>query len=123
VTHYLHDIPGRLRVQIPRLKNRPHRCETVTSLLTAVDGVNRVSANGLTGSLLVHYDTDAIDSHRILRRLADTGLFDESATVGVHHRMETAGSKATEAIGKAVFGWAVGRVLDANGLSFLSAII
>jgi copper chaperone CopZ len=121
--YYVHHVPGRLRVKIPDLKSSPERVDTIQEILGEVNGVGRVSVNPVTGSVLVMYESDLVDSEEILKALQDHGHFDQSRVVSSQDHDSHAFSKTGEVIGKALFGWAVGKALENTGLSFLTALI
>jgi hypothetical protein len=49
--------------------------------------------------------------------------FDESKAISHDELVQSAAAKAGFKIGKAIFGWAISKTLEANGLSMLAAII
>jgi hypothetical protein len=67
--HYLHHIPGRLRVKCASLKRNEQKVRRVCDYLRGIDGVVEAEANALTGSLLVRYDTDVVRSETLLNSL------------------------------------------------------
>lgn len=121
--YYVHHVPGRLRVRIPELKQRPNRIQRVHEALENQSGIEGIEHKRATGSVVVHYDPDILDDARILNALSYSGLFDETKVVSDGDRRDRIGDKAGEAVGRMVFNFALGRVLDANGLSFLAALI
>jgi hypothetical protein len=92
-------------------------------LLDKVNGVQRSSVNPITGSVLVLYDPDAVDSEEFLEALEDHGYLDKSGGVSSQDQDSSTFSRHQEVIGKALFGWAVGKALENTGLSFLTALI
>lgn len=123
MNYYVHQVPGRLRVKIPSLRSSPEQAWKIQELLDELNGVERSSVNPITGSVLVLYDRDRVDSEEILEALQDHGHFDQSRVVSSLDRDSDAFSKTQEVIGKALFGWAVGKALESTGLSFLTALI
>jgi copper chaperone CopZ len=120
---YFHNVPGRLRVKIPTLKDRPTRIQAVENLLLNLEGVEKIKTNPLTGSVIVNYDPDRLDSRLIIQLLKDHRYFDESQAITHDALVQNAAAQAGARIGKIVFGWAVSKTLEANGLSMLAAII
>lgn len=121
--YYLHHVPGRIRVKIPEIKYRPYKADKVREILKAQNGVDEINVNLSTGSVVVYYDPETTTKEHILNLLENNGYFDETSTYGTSEEIERVSSRACEAFGKAIFGWTVGRILDANGLSFLAAFI
>ena len=123
MSYYLHHIPGRMRVKIPLLKERPAVVAEIQERLQTMDGVERVQINIITGSVLIYYDPDVVQSNQLIQMLKNHDYFDETMAVSHDDYMRDAAARATRKIGKVVFGWAVGKTLEANGLAFLAALI
>jgi copper chaperone CopZ len=123
LTYYVHNVPGRLRVRIPAVKNNPGKGLDVRTVLRKVDGIESISINTMTGSVVIKYDSRSLDSQQILKALEDCNYFDEARAVTNDQYIEGAVSKAGQALGKAVLSWALGKAFDASGLSFLAVFI
>lgn len=54
--HFLHHSPGRIRIQVDGLKGNAQLGEAIHSLTNKVQGVQRISASTVTGSVLICYD-------------------------------------------------------------------
>jgi copper chaperone CopZ len=120
---YFHNVPGRLRVKIPILRGRSSGINAVEDLLSNLDGIEQIKTNPITGSFVIYYDPDLLDPQQILQLLIDHRYFDESNAITHDKHVQTAATKAGLKVGKMVFGWAVSKTLEANGLSMLAAII
>ena len=120
---YFHCVPGRMRVKIPALKSQPDYGEEVKSLLEGIDGVSVVTFNPLTGSVVVLFDQNRIGPEKISGHLENGGLFDPSLVISSDEHIQGAVTQAGLRIGKVAVGWALGKALEANGLSFLAALI
>jgi copper chaperone CopZ len=112
-----------MRVKIPALKSQPDHGEEVKSLLEGIDGVSAVTFNPLTGSVVVLFDQDRIGPEKISGHLKDGGLFDPSLVISSDEHIQGVVTQAGLRIGKVAVGWALGKALEANGLSFLAALI
>jgi copper chaperone CopZ len=123
MTYYVHNVPGRLRVKIPSVKGRPMRIRQVREALEALEGIEGVTVNDVTGSVVVHYDEDFLGSRQILRALQETGYLDISRISMNQKDALPKFSTAGAAVGKAVFGWALGRALKDTSLSFLTVLV
>jgi hypothetical protein len=119
---YLHHVPGRLRVRIPNLRNNAEMSAQVKKLL-CINGTRQVSVRPLTGSVTVTYDPAVIGAADLLGLLKDNGLFQEDRVVTLDSQLRRATDNAARKVSRAAFGWAVGRVLEANGLSLIAAFI
>lgn len=120
---YYHCVPGRMRVKIPALKSQPDRGEEVKSLLQGIAGVNSVTFTPLTGSMVVLFDQDRIGPDQISGCLKDGGLLDPSLVISADEHIQGAVTRAGLRIGKVAVGWALGKTLEASGLSILAALI
>lgn len=66
----VHSTPGRLRLRSSAVKNNPRRAQAVQRVLGEYEGVHRVEANTLTGSVLVAFDPAWVSAGVILRNVA-----------------------------------------------------
>lgn len=64
--HVAHSISGRIRLKIPAAKKKPVLLEQIRKSLEAMEGVNSAHANELTGSVVLHHDTDLSENFRDL---------------------------------------------------------
>lgn len=69
MSHYIHRVPGRIRVQAPKFRRNVALTEEASSFLENVPGITLVKGNVLTGSLLVFYDERVTSAEAILNRL------------------------------------------------------
>ena len=60
--HVAHRIPGRVRVKVPHLKNNPQAAQRLNRMAASIKGIKKVEASSVTGSMVVHYDKDSVDS-------------------------------------------------------------
>ena len=60
LSSYSHATPGRLRIKIPQVKGSQGHAQKVERVLRRIGGVNSVSANPLTGNVLVLFDSDSL---------------------------------------------------------------
>ena len=75
MSYYIHSIPGRLRVKTPLVKGNQEKARDVEGLLNCFQGVDKASANPLTGSIVVNYDSTAVNDRSIIDLLEDKGYF------------------------------------------------
>jgi hypothetical protein len=54
----VHHVPGRIRARIRLIKGDASACDMIGQMTAAIEGIERVETNPLTGSVLVHYDKD-----------------------------------------------------------------
>jgi len=120
--HYVHHVPGRLRVKIPMLKSQPRVEQEIREVLDLY-GVIEVRIKTITGSVLIHYDPECLQFKQLMKALSGNGYFDDTGAVKIDDKMSKASSKARATAGKVLFGWGLGKALEANGLSLLAALI
>jgi len=70
-------LEGRLRIRLPQVKGSESEARWVETRLQEIEGVNRASANPLTGSVLVVFDTRQIATHEIVAALCSWGYLGE----------------------------------------------
>jgi copper chaperone CopZ len=120
--YYVHHTPGRLRIRIPSIRNNPVKADHVKSLLN-VGGTEKIKVNPMTGSVVATYDPDAVSGQHLLRILKENGFYSEDRTITIDDQLQQASYTAAHKFRRAFFSWAVGRVLEANGLSLIAALI
>ncbi|MBV8914974.1 MAG: hypothetical protein JOZ05_18285 [Acetobacteraceae bacterium] len=105
----VHELPGRLRFSIQALRHNVQRATALRAQLAALPGVAAVSANALTGTLLVTHDGHTATRNQIVGTLVSTGFAlssDQLAarpvplratqTLGTHPLVEAAAEKLLE---------------------------
>ena len=120
--HYVHHTPGRLRVKIPSIRKNPDENNAISHFLLNIKGVERVTVNPITGSVLIHYDIDTVFHWQILHLLNGKGYFG-TKSAGTERRMPKPKKMAEQMIRKAVVNWTLGWALENSGLSFLTVLI
>ena len=53
---YMHVLEGRLRIKVPEVKGSPERAQQIERQLRLIEGIDDVTANPVTGSVLIFYD-------------------------------------------------------------------
>jgi len=56
-----HQVPGRVRMKIPEAKGNPELLQQIAQTFAAIPGIENITVNPTTGSLVMHYDTDQHD--------------------------------------------------------------
>ena len=79
--HYIHHIPGRVRVWIPALKPNAKAARELQLTMQELPGVASVEVNLLTGSLLVHYDGGSATAKLVFGLLQRRGLWPGSNAI------------------------------------------
>lgn len=56
-----HQIPGRIRMKVPSAKDNPDLLEQIKQTFSVIPGIEQVTVNPSTGSIVLHYDTERHD--------------------------------------------------------------
>jgi hypothetical protein len=79
VSSYVHALEGRLRIKIPEVKGAPNQAREVESHLHLLTGMEEVSANPITGNVLILYDPSLLREDQIISTLQDLGYLEEAS--------------------------------------------
>lgn len=123
MAHYIHDIPGRLRVKMPAIKGNSNAAGELQRILDEIEGIDSTSVNTLTGSVIVNYDTRSLKSDVILDTLKERGYLDPSKVITNDQYVEAAVSKVGGVISKALIGLFLEQVFEGSALSLLTVLI
>jgi hypothetical protein len=72
---YVHALNGRLRVKLSELKGNPMRAQEIENRFNLMTGMQQVSANPVTGSVLFIYDPHLLKQEEICAVLRELGYF------------------------------------------------
>ena len=56
-----HQIPGRIRMKVSSAKDNPELLEQIRQTFSVIPGIEQVTVNPVTGSVVLHYDTERHD--------------------------------------------------------------
>ncbi len=98
MNHYIHDVPGRIRVKSPGIKGNQRAADEVKYLVAGFSGVNSVECNLITGSILINYQKDKLNKKVIVDLLSEKGFFDQSKAVTIDEYF----NRAANYIGRSV---------------------
>ena len=57
-----HQVPGRVRLKVPAVKDNAELIDQIKQMFHAIPGIEEVTVNEITGSVVLHYDTDHHDA-------------------------------------------------------------
>jgi hypothetical protein len=123
MAHYLHHVPGRLRVRTPLLKRNPERARQAEALLQSMYGVSAVEANTVTGSIVVHYERDAVKPQTLLDTLALRGYYEPQTAQSADGQIHDLATRAGDVVGKAVFGFVIEKAVERSALALIATIL
>jgi hypothetical protein len=79
---YIHALDGRLRIKLATVKGSPARAVEIEGRLRSHPGIMHVSANPVTGNVLILYDNQALAQHEVLDTLRSLGYLREPGVGG-----------------------------------------
>jgi hypothetical protein len=93
-----HQVPGRVRLKIPAGKGNPELLKKISETFAVIPGIEQVTVNPTTGSIVLCYDTDRHDEfHGSFRGHAQAHGVVNGAS-GVNHGADTELDKLTNSI-------------------------
>ncbi len=84
MSYYYHNVPGRMRIKCPALKNNPAVNQHIQALLQTFHGIKKIEVNPVTGSLLIKYSPETIAERDILSVLQDNGYFEPNRATTIN---------------------------------------
>jgi Heavy metal associated domain 2 len=115
MSHYLHHVPGRLRLKARSLKSSEEKGDEIRALCTQLPGIEAIELNTLTGSLLVRYDKASVNSTQILGLLFTNGIItaipEARPTLFGGPLRERAADSVAEAVAKFLANLVIDKVL------------
>ncbi len=80
---YVHALEGRLRIKIPKVKGAAGQAQKVERHLRQSAGVEYVSANPITGNVLILYNPRLIEQGHIITSLKEAGYLAHSSRAAI----------------------------------------
>lgn len=112
MTHYIHHVPGRLRVRCKSLRFNPARLEDLGHVMALQSGVTDVTINPNAGSITIQYDVGATGQDQLVETLNAQGCAAETAgRTASKARSLPAGAFIGETVTRTVIGTIVGSVV------------
>ncbi|MCL0105901.1 hypothetical protein M1N60_01265 [Thermodesulfovibrionales bacterium] len=123
MSYYIHNVPGRLRVKSPAIKNNAIAVDELKMALSTMEGIATTDINLITGSLLVNYNPKAVKQNDIVAVLERRGYFDASRAMTQDEYLQKAALEAGQIVGRAVLGSFVENALKGSPLAILTLLI
>ncbi len=82
VSSYIHALEGRLRIKIPEIKGVAPKAREVEQHLMLSPGVDEVSANPVTGNVLILYNPRLLGQEEIILALKELGYLEAPPSQG-----------------------------------------
>lgn len=126
MSHYVHHVPGRIRIKTPHLKRNSSRAAEVQALLDTHEGIVSREINILTGSVVIGYDKEITSADHILAAMKDNHHLASEAGIN-----KTAGNGRTartvstvgDNLAKVVVGFVVEKALERSATALIGAIL
>jgi hypothetical protein len=94
-----HQVPGRVRMKIPAGKGNPDLLKQISEVFGVIPGIEEISVNPTTGSVVLHYDADRHDEfHGNFRQHYDAHGAAHGVANGGMHGADTELDKLTGSI-------------------------
>jgi copper chaperone CopZ len=106
--YYIHDIPGRLRIESPVLKDNEAKAQRFEAFVRNIPGITSVEMKVDIGSATIQYDRTRIDHTRLIKLLDKSGYFDHLQAKTLDQCIE----ESVEKVADAALNAAVGGVSD-----------
>jgi len=120
VVHYLHHVPGRLRVRSTAIKRDVIMADRVSETLSALQGVNAVEVSTVTGSIKITYDLRHISHEDLLDHLRGHNIVqpEGGAPQARTDVISESGRIATRLVG----GFVLEKIIERSALALIGAI-
>lgn len=119
MSRYIHHVPGRLRIKSPALKrNEPEAARTL-AYMQQLHGVATAEVNTVTGSLLIHYDTNVVAAQTLLNTLRGLGHVHPEQGHGLHYQGPGLGQKISDTVVNKL----VETVLERSATALVAALL
>jgi len=102
--YYMHDIPGRLRIESPALKDNDANAQRFEAFVKSIPGVTSVEMKLDIGSAIMHYDRTRIDHTRLIDLLDKSGYFDHLKAKTLDDRIKEGVEEVADVAIKAAVG-------------------
>ena len=77
ISSYSHATPGRLRIKVPQVRGSQEIARKVERILNNLDGVSSITANPLTGNVLVLFDPEVMTHADVIQKLVVQGYLEK----------------------------------------------
>jgi copper chaperone CopZ len=115
ISSYHHATPGRLRIKISQVKGSQEIAQKVERILKNLQGVQGITANPLTGNVLVLFDPESLTHSEIVEVLITQGYLERQQKVS---RQSARSSPLTNVFHPEYVGKAVADVILQTAVEF-----
>lgn len=129
MSHYIHHVPGRLRIKTLNLKRNEAKAMQVCRLLRRTDGVENCEVKTLTGSIVISYDGDITNAKQLINMLKEHGIiaefsdYESTDTQNSENIASRTISTATGNVGKVILGFVVEKAVERSAVALIGALL
>lgn len=125
MSHYVHHVPGRLRVKTPVLKRQEHRAREIKTYLESIEGVFDVDVSTVTGSAVIRYDAARVSSVILLNSVRDLGLVHHDHLHASHAQVRgvSTGSPLSNNVADTFLTKLVETAIEKSAVALIAAVI
>ena len=117
MSHYIHHVPGRIRVRSKVFRCRSEKAQAAERHFKNMAGVQQVRLNPHAGSITVHYDSAVLKQLDVLAALQQVGCLNGGI------RNDQGAREMGEIFGKALVGAVVQKAVEQSARSLVGALI
>jgi copper chaperone CopZ len=121
MVHFIHHVPGRLRVKTATIKGQGVIADKAIAHLGGVQGITSAAANPVTGSIVVNYDAAKVSAERVLESLRQGGYIRD--TVHAPLLRPAAGPRIAERVSDTVLNKLIETMVERSAAALIGAII
>ena len=121
--HYIHHVPGRVRMKNPEFKGNTILLQEVTSCFQGQEGIEGIETNSLTGSVVIVYDQQIMPVQHMANLLLECKYIDYVQAVGLDQSMQKSFSQAGRLMGKIGLSLVADWALSGTRLSLVTALL
>ena len=128
MTHYIHHVPGRMRVRSPRIKGNTENAERLRQTLVQLIGVTGIETNPVTGSVVISYSPERLGPDDLVAVMKEHGyLARDFALDGQPSGRAVQGAAPPDGalhwVGKTVLTVLVERLVERSASAVFTALI
>lgn len=121
--HYIHHVPGRVRMKNPDFKGNTTLLQEVASCFQGQEGIENIETNPLTGSVIIVYDQQIMPVLHMANLLQECTYIDHKHVIGLDQSMQKSFSQAGRLMGKIGLSLVADWALSGTRLSLVTALL
>ena len=122
MSHYIHHVPGRLRLKTPALRRNESQARYVMRWLEGRIGIVSSEINTRTGSLIIRYEADTVSAQTIINDLKQEGYLDGNVSLPAAE-IFVSGTTASHKIADTLVNKVVEAVVERSAVALIAAVL